>query len=114
MWFPPDTQKATLINGVWEIDFGPYNTNRVVEAISLQGPIGSSVTVYIDTIFYDITPRGDANRADYPNPIPLAKGRQLRLVWNAGTGSALATLQMSDGKRQVAGLDNESIFRGEQ
>jgi|SRR6185312_642671 len=99
MWFPIDTETGTHnAQGVWEIDFGGYNTARVVEWISLVGPVSSTVNVYLDTIFIDTTARGDFNRADYYAGIPLAQGRQLRLVWNTGAGAApTASVGLTDG-----------------
>lgn len=98
MWYPIDTETGTIQNGVWEIDFGGYNTARVLQWISLVGPVGSTCNVYLDTIFIDTTARGDFNRADYPEGIPLAQGRQLRIVWNTGAGAApVASIGMTDG-----------------
>lgn len=115
MWYPIDTATKAFVNsqGLYEIDFGPYNTDRQLEWITLDGPIGSSVSVYTDTIRIDKTSRGDANHADYPSGIPIASGRQLRLVWSVGIGAVpTASIGMTDGTRNVPGIsgDNSRIF----
>lgn len=93
-YLPDATIKGTLnSDSVWEIDFPPYRVSVEVTRISLMGPANSSVTVYKGTTFIDVTARGDLNSADYLNPIPLAYGQQIRLVWSTGTGNApIATL----------------------
>ena len=108
MWYPIDTETgAKNAQGVYEIDFGGYNTARVVQWISLIGPASSTCNVYVDTVFIDTTARGDFNRADYYAGIPLAQGRQLRLVWNVGTGTVpVASLGMSDGTVTLAPTAN--------
>lgn len=108
MWYPIDTETGAInSDGVWEVDFGGYNTARVVEWISLVGPVSSTCNVYLDTVFVDTTARGDFNRADYYSGIPLAQGRQLRLVWNVATGAApVASLGMSDGTVTVSTAAN--------
>lgn len=106
MWFPTESAKAKILNGVWEIDFPQFRTDRVLQWISLQGPNTTTVKVYVDTIFMDITPRGDANRADYYVGIPIARGQVLRLLWNVGTGTApTASIGTTDGKTGVSGID---------
>lgn len=113
MWFPVDTETGQInANGDWEIDFPTYNTNRQLQWIALSGPPGSSVSVFLNTIFIDTTPRGDLNRADYYSGIPIAHGQQLRLVWNVGTGSApTASIGMTDGNMSSAGgAANSGLF----
>ena len=103
MWYPIDTETAQLNSaGLWEVDFGPYQAPRVLEWISLVGPASSTVNLYVDSIFLDTTARGDFNRADYPNGIPIAGGRQIRLVWSIGTGlTPVASIGMTDGNPRV-------------
>lgn len=55
--------------------------------ITITGPVGSTLNVYVDNTFVDTTPRGDINSAEYINPIILQRGQQLRLVWSVGTGT---------------------------
>lgn len=117
MWFPTDTEVAAVVNGFYEIDFDEYRTDRVIQWISLTGPTGSTVSVFINTIFVDTTARGDFNRADYYSGMPLARGQQLRLIWSVGTGLPIpaASLGCSDGRQQVSvdqsgNADNPSIF----
>lgn len=114
MWFPIDTQSATVQNTVYEIDFGPYNTDRLLNWITLKGPAGSNVQVYIDTVFMDITFHGDFNRADYYKGIPIARGRQLRLVWSVGTGNPVPQASIGCDNGGTEGMtatgQNTSIF----
>lgn len=113
MWFGVDTQTAALDiqTGLWVCTFGPYVQDRVIQWISLQGPQSSTCNVYIDTVFMDITARGDFNRADYYQGIPLARGRQMFLKWNVGTGTApVASLGCTDGKAVSALTDTGTIF----
>lgn len=111
MWFPIDTEKGQIVAGVWEIDFPISNNERLLQWISLQGPPSSTVLVFLDTIFLDITSRGDANRADYYNGIPIAAGRSLRLVWNVGTDSApVASIGCTDGKDTNIGVGTTGLF----
>jgi len=99
MWFPIDTETAQLVAGVWEIDFPPVNQARELQWITLTGPSGSTVKVFLNTIFLDTTPRGDFNRADYYKGIPIAAGQQLRIVWSVGTGTPIpvASIGCTDG-----------------
>lgn len=91
---PPVLAEATVINGVYEIDFPTENQQRFIRRIAIQGPYPSTCTVYIDNTFMDVTPRGDQNSAEYFVGVFLAAGSQLRLVWNVGTGKIpIATLQ---------------------
>lgn len=114
MWFPIDTETASLQNGVWEIDFPSSNSDRVLQWIALLGPAGSSVKVFLNTVFIDTTPRGDFNRADYYKGMPIARGQTLRLVWNIGTGSPTpsASIGCTDGIDEVSAntSGNPGIF----
>jgi len=116
MWFPIDTAVGKVNqDGNYEIQFSSSNRDRVLQWISLTGPSGSTVLVYLDTIFMDTTVRGDFNRADYMAGIPIAKGRILRLVWNVGTGGAPnASIGCTDGgtttQEQLTG--NSNLFTG--
>lgn len=115
MWFPIDTVAAKIVNGFYEVDFDPDgNSDRVCQWLTILGPAGSAVNVYLDTIFVDTTARGDFNRADYYKGIPIARGRQLRLVWNVGTGTPVPTASMgsTDGREEVSNgqSGNAGIF----
>lgn len=113
MWFPIDTQTGVVdpSTGLFVVTFGGYNTDRVIQWISLQGPSGSTCTVFVDTVFVDITARGDYNRADYYQGIPLARGRQLLLKWNVGTGiTPIASIGAEDGMAPVSSAGYGSIF----
>lgn len=114
MWFPIDTEKAVVINGVYEIDFPMSNSDRVLQWIALLGPPGSTVQVFLNTVFIDTTPRGDFNRADYFKGMPIARGQTLRIVWNVGTGSPVpsASIGCTDGVDEVSANNsrNAGIF----
>lgn len=98
MWFPIATIQAQLQNGIWVATDGPYTENRQLQFISLIGPASSTCNVYLDTTFMDTTARGDFNRADYFSGIPVARGRQVILQWNVGTGTRpTVSLGYSDG-----------------
>lgn len=91
MWLPIQTQTAIVMSGLFEIDFAQSNVDRVIQWIALVGPAGSTVSVFVDTVFMDVSPHGDFNRADYYAGIPLARGRTFRLVWSVGTGTPVPT-----------------------
>lgn len=114
MWFPTETATAVVnSDGNWEIDFPEFKTDRVIQWLAITGPPGSSLSVYFNTIFVDATPRGDINRADYFTGMVLARGQQLRLVWNVGSGSAgTASMGSTDGVTTVQDgqTGNSSLF----
>lgn len=103
MWFPIETATAIVVNGVYEIDFPTHNVDRLLHWITLNGPAFSAVSVYLDTVYLDNTDKGDTNRADYIQGIPIAKGRVLRLIWDTGTGSPTpsASIGCSDGGQET-------------
>ena len=82
--------------GLWEIDWQVTTTVAVVlTKITITGPIGSTLNVYIDTTLIDATLRGDLNSNELIQPHVLFQGQMLRLIWSLGTGSAAtATLMM--------------------
>lgn len=104
MWLAADTETATVIAGVYEIDFPTNNTDRVLKRLVLLGPAGSQMVMYLDTIRYDATWRGDVNSADYFSGVPIPRGRQLRMVWNVGVGAPVpvATIFCDDGETEIA------------
>lgn len=106
MWFPIETVQGSIQNGVYTATNGPFDTNRVLEWITIIGPASSTCSVYLDTTFLDTTARGDFNRADYYNGIPVARGRQIILVWNTGTGTQpTVSLAYSDGNTRITGTE---------
>jgi hypothetical protein len=60
-----------------------YNEFEVYH-ISLRGPSGSTLDLYVNTTFYDTTPRGDINSWDGNNPIHMFGGQTLNFYWSAG------------------------------
>lgn len=88
--------QASLINGVWEIDWtASTSVDVIITKIVITGPLGSRIYVYIDNTMIDVALRGDVNSNELLNPHVLKAGQTLRLVWTLGTGSpATATLMM--------------------
>lgn len=74
-------------NGVYEIDFNSYTQNVECVRLAIQGPAGSTLSVYVEDIFVDTTPRGDLNSNELLHPYQLAKGQRLILIWSIGTGT---------------------------
>lgn len=56
--------------------------------MSVSGPAGSALQVWVDTIFIDTTPRGDLNSWDPAQPLPMIPGQQLFFYWNTPAGTA--------------------------
>jgi hypothetical protein len=79
-------------NGLYAVAFTPqifaFSANEFeVYHISLTGPAGSQLRVYVNSTFYDTTVRGDLNSWDPSNPLHMYGGQTLFFYWNAGTGS---------------------------
>ncbi|MGH7240407.1 MAG: hypothetical protein ACREHG_10165 [Candidatus Saccharimonadales bacterium] len=74
-------------NGVWQITFDPYRVEVEVHRVAITGPPSSTMQVFIEDIFTDITYHGDINSNDLTNPYYIAKGQQLMFVWNTGQGN---------------------------
>jgi hypothetical protein len=75
-------------NGLWRVVFDQrvlaIATNAIeVYHISLTGPAGSTLQMFIDRTFYDTTPRGDLNSYDPTNPLILRGGQELNFFWNS-------------------------------
>ncbi len=77
-------------NGFWSVTFDPailaMSTNLFeVYHMTVQGPAGSSLQVYVDTTFYDATSSGDLNSWD-PNQVLIMRGGQsLYFYWNSSS-----------------------------
>lgn len=75
--------------GLWSAVFDPkllaFSANLVqCYHIALKGPGGSSLQMYIDNTFYDLTPpgTGDVNSWDPQHPLILRGGQSLVFHWN--------------------------------
>ena len=81
-------------NNNWEIDYTPTGGDAVsVNRITITGPVGSTLNLYIDNTLIDATLRGDLNSNELLVPHILRAGQQLRLVWSLGVGNpATATI----------------------
>lgn len=83
------TPDQTHLNpGNWTIEATTANLNfRVAQAeiyqISIDGPIGSSFTVYRGTRRWNVVAQGWANSWDAVNPLYVRPGDSIFLFWNA-------------------------------
>jgi len=81
-------------NGNWVVTFDPQilavsTGSFEVYHMALKGPLGSSLQVFIDRTFYDITDHGDVNSWDPNETLHLVGGGQtLYLYWNSGLAPA--------------------------
>lgn len=75
--------------GMWAVTFDPkvlMIAAQLVEVyhIVINGPPGSSVSLYRDTHPYSASARGDINEWDPVQPLPLNGGQSMILYWNVG------------------------------
>jgi hypothetical protein len=75
--------------GGWAVAFTPEDLaiqDRTFEVfhIAVQGPAQPScnLQVYLDTIFYSATVRGDVNDYDPNQPIPVRSGQTINFYWD--------------------------------
>lgn len=74
--------------GNWEIDYqGQGGDAIVINRITITGPIGSTLNLYVDNTLIDATLRGDLNSNELLIPHILYSGQMLRLVWSLGNGN---------------------------
>lgn len=80
--------------GGWAVQFTPADI-RIQEQfeifhIAVQGPAQPScdLQLWLDTIFYSATPRGDINDYDPNQPIPVRSGQTVNFYWNTTTNPA--------------------------
>lgn len=82
------TVDQTLRNqGNWTIQADPRALNcRVAQAevyqINIDGPVGSSFTVYRNTVRWNLVFQGWANTYDPVNPLYVRPGDSIYLFWN--------------------------------
>lgn len=83
------TPDKTLRNpGNWTIeadpkDFAAWPAQVEIYQISIDGPVGSSFTVYRGTRRWNIVLQGWANTYDPVNPLYIRPGDSIFLFWNA-------------------------------
>ena len=80
---------ATVIAGLYVIQTFPKPYNRSLYAISLQGPPGSTLQIFLNNAFFDNTARGDLNTANYLGGRIIPKNGVLKLQWNVGAGTPI-------------------------
>jgi hypothetical protein len=83
-------------NGFWvgKIDgkiWGSVPPVFEVYHISLKGPTGSSLEVWIDQEFYSTTPRGDINEWDPKQAMIMRSGQVLYFFWNSSAAPVSGT-----------------------
>jgi hypothetical protein len=88
-------QDPTNMNtGNWTAVLGPSQMHISHPSFELYhltikgGPVGSSLTWYVNNNFYDVTPNGYLNSWDPNQPLELSPGDTLYFYWNASTGTA--------------------------
>lgn len=79
--------------GLWSIEFTPAilaisSASVEVYHMSVRGPTGSSMDVYVNQTFYDTTVRGDINSWDANNALFLRGGESLIFYWNSSATPA--------------------------
>jgi hypothetical protein len=81
--------------GGWAVQFTPDDIaiqENLFEIfhIAVQGPAApsSSLQLWLDTIFYSTTVRGDVNDYDPNQPIPVRSGQSVNFYWNTTTNPA--------------------------
>lgn len=80
-------------NGLWVGQIPPKTwavgaDKFEVYHMSLRGPAGSTLEVWIDSDFYDTTPRGDLNSWDPKQPLTMTGGQTLYFFWNSNAAPA--------------------------
>lgn len=81
------------VAGAWTVTFDPavigINAEKFeVYHIAVNGPIGSSFRVFLDTTFYDNVDVGDLNSWDPAQPMHVIKAQTIFFYYNVATGSA--------------------------
>ena len=80
--------------GGWAVSFTPQdlairNAFEIFH-IAVQGPnlASCNLQLWLDTIFYSTTVRGDVNDYDPNQPIPVMPGQTVNLYWDTTTAPA--------------------------
>lgn len=80
--------------GGWAVQFTPQDLRIqqmfVISHIAVQGPNlpSCNLQVWLDTMFYSTTPRGDINDYDPNRPIPVRPGQTVNFYWNTTVNPA--------------------------
>lgn len=85
-------QANPYVAGAWTVMFDAQTLSLPVEFeiwhISISGPTGSSMRVYVDTVFFSNVARGDINDWDPTQVLRVQSGQTVYFHWNVATGSA--------------------------
>lgn len=74
--------------GGWAVQFTPQDVAirnpYEIFHIAVQGPnlASCNLQLWLDTIFYSTTPRGDINDYDPNQPIPVIPGQTVNFYWD--------------------------------
>lgn len=89
------SQANPFFAGGWAVEFTPEDLaiqDRTFEIfhIAVQGPDQAScnLQMYLDTIFYSATVRGDVNDYDPNQPIPVRSGQSINFYWDTAANPA--------------------------
>lgn len=81
--------------GGWAVQFTPEDiavqeSQFEIFHIAVQGPAdaGCNLQVWLDTIFYSATVRGDINDYDPNQPIPVRSGQTVSFYWDTTVNPA--------------------------
>lgn len=78
--------------GGWTVAFDPGVLGLPIEFevwhIAINGPVASSMKVYLNTVFFSNVLRGDVNDWDPSQVLRVQAGQTLFFHWNTATGSA--------------------------
>lgn len=81
--------------GGWAVQFTPedisiQDNTFLIWHIAVQGPAApsSNLQLWLDTIFYSTTVRGDANDYDPNQPIVVRSGQTVNFYWNTTVNPA--------------------------
>lgn len=84
-----------FLAGGWAVQFTPEDVSIQesqfeISHIAVQGPAnpGCSLQLWLDTIFYSATVRGDINDYDPNQPIPVRSGQTISFYWNTTVNPA--------------------------
>jgi hypothetical protein len=76
-----------LLSGGWTITFDPQRLgipqDFEIYHMAITGPAGSILAVYVNTVFYSTTSRGDINEWDPNFPLLVQRGQTVYMYWNS-------------------------------
>ena len=62
-------------------------TRFMIKGMTVKGPQGSELQLYVEDLFISTTPRGDLNSWDPSQPLPMFPSQTLNFYWSVGTGT---------------------------